>query len=450
MADLKAPIADFLFDYAQKESARFHMPGHKGTPFLGIEPFDITEIAGADVLYAADGIIAESEAIASSLFGTAHTFYSTEGATLAIKAMLSLVATRSGKERPTVLAARNVHKAFVYAAAFLDLDVEWLFPEKSSHLCACPITKETVEAALLSSEKEIAAVYLTSPDYLGNLADVKGIAAVCKKANIPLLVDNAHGAYLAFGKENLHPITLGATMSADSAHKTLPVLTGGAYLQISSDADPYFSKNARAALASFASTSPSYLILASLDLANRYLANEFKQKYDLCLREINTLLQKFDEKGIPYRHGESLKITIDASRMGISGDGLAAHLRGFGIEAEFYDRDCLVLMVTPENTEADFARLLSAVEALNVKACDGESKLPDAYRPIRKMTIRRALLSPAETVAVEDAEGRIAASPSVSCPPAIPIVTSGEVITEKAIALFKYYGIKTVSVVANT
>lgn len=452
MAELKTPIADFVFHYAQKQTARFHMPGHKGVPFLGVEPFDITEIAGADILYAADGMIDESENTASRLFGTAHSFYSTEGSTLAIKAMLSLVATRSGKERPTVLAARNVHKAFVYAAAFLDLDVKWLFPKDIPHLCACPVTKEDVKVALSESENEISAVYLTSPDYLGNLADVKGVAEVCYEKNIPLLVDNAHGAYLAFHGENLHPIALGATMTADSAHKTLPVLTGGAYLHIAKDADSYFVRNARAALASFASTSPSYLTLASLDLANRYLSDSYYEKHAACLDRIGALLCRFDELGISYRHGEPLKVTVDAFSMGTTGMRLAGYLSENGVEVEFFDSEYLVLMVTPENNEADFARLVRAFESFpfeQTKKREYLTEIPIFYQPIRAMTIRRALLSSAETVPVENAEGRIAAAPTVSCPPAIPIVVSGEVITKEAIALFKYYGINTVSVVAE-
>jgi len=450
MADLVTPIADFVFHYAEKQNARFHMPGHKGVPFLGIEPFDITEIAGADVLYAADGMINQSENAATELFGTAHSFYSTEGSTLAIKAMLSLVAVRSGKERPTVLCARNVHKAFVYAAAFLDLDVKWLFPRENTHLCACQVTKEDVKRALSESESEISAVYLTSPDYLGNLADVKGIAEVCRERNIPLLVDNAHGAYLAFHTENLHPIHLGATMTADSAHKTLPVLTGGAYLHIAKDADPYFVKNARSALASFASTSPSYLTLASLDLANRYLTEGYETKYAACLENITALLSHLDEMGIAYRHGEPLKITIDARSLSATGTVIAEHLRENGVEVEFFDRELLVLMVTPENDRVDFVRLERALASFSPKE-DNQRALSDntpaTFSPICAMSIRRALLSPAETVSIGQAEGRIAASPTVSCPPAIPIVVSGEVITKEAIALFKHYDIDSVSVV---
>ena len=125
---MKTPICDFVQKYQQSGAERLHMPGHKGQSYLGYEPFDLTEIDGADSLFSANGIIAESEQNASTLFG-AHTFYSTEGSSLAIKAMLLLVArhAKSKGQKPLVLAGRNAHKAFVSGVALVDVDVEWIF-----------------------------------------------------------------------------------------------------------------------------------------------------------------------------------------------------------------------------------------------------------------------------------------------------------------------------------
>ena len=180
------------------------MPGHKGVGELGVEAFDITEIRGADVLYSADGIINESENNLTALYGTGHSFYSTEGSTLAIKAMLALVSLRVSGDRPLILAARNVHTAFIKAAALLDLDVEFIYPEREGHLCECRITPDDVREAVLSARKKPRAVYITSPDYLGNTLDVGGIAEVCRENGVPLLVDNAHGAYLKFLETSLN------------------------------------------------------------------------------------------------------------------------------------------------------------------------------------------------------------------------------------------------------
>lgn len=454
--EMTTPIADFLRDYAKASGVRLHMPGHKGVSFLGCEPYDLTEIRGADVLSEAEGIIGESERNASALFETAHTLYSTEGSTLAIKAMLSLALKSVNRKRPVVLAARNAHKAFLYAAAWLDFDIVWLMPkERGAHLASSSVTEDTVSAALSELFKKenaphVAAVYLTSPDYLGTTVDIAAIASVTKAYGIPLLVDNAHGAYLKFTDPNRHPISLGATMCCDSAHKTLPVLTGGAYLHIAKDAPIEYLENARMAMASFASTSPSYLILASLDLANRYLAEEFKEKYRALLPSVEAFRQTLLSLGFTLYGNEPLKVTVDAASVGTTGDFLAELLRKDGIECEFSDIRYLVMMLSTETTAAELARTAEVFSrAFNGKAYASAAfeTLPEIVPLPVRMTPREALLARSEIISVEDAVGRVAASPTVACPPAIPIAVSGEEITENALRLFRFYGIKTVAVV---
>lgn len=444
---MKTPIVDFVRDYAAREVTRFHMPGHKGKPFLGVEGIDITEVSGADVLYDAAGIIAESEHNATALFGSAHTYYSTEGSTLAIKAMLSLVAMSLPRgTRPHFLAARNAHKSFLYGAALLDADVTWLYPARAVHLCECPLTPDDVKSALLGCENRPHAVYLTSPDYLGNVADVAGIAAVCDAHGVPLLVDNAHGAYLQFLSPSCHPIALGAAMCADSAHKTLPVLTGGAYLHISQKAPECYLENARNALSLFASTSPSYLVLQSLDLCNAYLASGYPERLAACTERVARVKTALAAHGFSVLEGEPLKIVIKAGESGYTGEALAAVLREHAIEPEFADAEYLVLMCTPENGEEELARLQAVLCALKVGKPFEAYAAPQIH-PVSVLSVREALLSPAETLPISQALGRIAAAPAVSCPPAVPIVVAGEQIDADVVLLFAHYGIDAVSVV---
>jgi arginine/lysine/ornithine decarboxylase len=425
------------------------MPGHKGKAFLGAEPWDITEIDGADVLYSADGIINESEDLASSLFHTAHTFYSAEGSTLAIKAMLTLAAQNAGDPHPLILAARNAHKAFLYGAALLDLEIEWMYPEPFTHLCRCEITAELLRSHLQKASRKPCAVYVTSPDYLGRIADIRSLAEVCREFSVPLLVDNAHGAYLNFLSPSLHPIALGAWACCDSAHKTLPVLTGGAYLHISKCAPASFTEGARNALSLFASTSPSYLILQSLDLCNRYLSEDFSKKLQIFIKKIEKIKSKMSQKGFSPEESEPLKIVLHTAKYGYTGEEFCEHLKRFHIVPEFYDNEYLVLMITPENTDLDFERLKLAFSSVVPKP-----SLPTiAYLPqkaITRLSAKKALLSPQETVSTEKALGRICAAPSVSCPPAVPIVISGEEITQTAIDLFRLYGVEKVAVVKNS
>lgn len=439
---MKTPIFDFVKNYISSDYSRFHMPGHKGQSFLGCESFDITEISGADVLYSADGIIAESESNATELFGTAHTFYSAEGSSLAIKAMLALI----GGEKPLVLAARNVHKAFVYACALLDYDVEWIYSKNSTHLCSCVITPEGVKKAIACASKKPSAVYITSPDYLGRIADIKGIADVCKAEGIPLLVDNAHGAYLAFLSPSLHPVALGAAICCDSAHKTLPVLTGGAYLHVSKDY-PQYAESARNKLSIFASTSPSYLIMQSLDLCNEYLSDGYKEKLSLYIEKVEEIKHFIVEKGFVCEESEPLKIVINASKSGYSGDELADIMRNGNIECEFSDTDYIVFMITAENTEADFKRLKDLLGKIHPKTPteNGEFVLTSPLNAA--MSVRNAVFAPSEIIDVSSAIGRTCASPCVSCPPAVPIAVSGEIINEEAVRLFEHYGINKIEVV---
>lgn len=259
---MKTPIVSFLKSYQEKSPVRMHMPGHKGAGILGFEGMDLTEIYGADELFAAEGIIKESEQNASSLFGC-PTYYSTQGSTLCIQTMCTILCqdAKSKGKTPKILAGRNAHRSFIHAAALLDFEIEWLYG--NSDYLSCKIHAEDLEKAIIESHPT--AVYLTNPDYLGNLLDIKSLASVCKKHNVLLAIDNAHGAYLRFLEPSLHPIDLGADLCCDSAHKTLPVLTGGAYLHLSESLNQVWKNNVKHFMEYFSSTSPSYLIMASLD-----------------------------------------------------------------------------------------------------------------------------------------------------------------------------------------
>lgn len=445
---MNTPIVDFVEKYADAELSRMHMPGHKGKSFLGCESFDITEIDGADVLYSPNGIIEQSENNASELFNTAHTYYSTQGSSLCINAMLAIIAMDKPLQKTHILAARNVHKAFVHAAALLDLDVNWVYPQSFSHICSADITADDIEKAIAESDKAFDAVYITSPDYLGQTLDIRKISDVCRKHGIPLLVDNAHGAYLAFCESNEHPINLGADMCCDSAHKTLPVLTGGAYLHISKKS-AHYCKNARRALSLFASTSPSYLILQSLDLCNNYLENHFRAQLAECIAKIDRLKDKIKSCNSYVLDGESLKIVIDAKKSGYTGTQLGDLLRHSGIECEFCDDDFLVLMTSPQNNDNDYAKVYNAFSQLKPKAAIENNILPHNLPHKCELSIRQAVFSKHETADVENACGEICAMPLVSCPPAVPIVISGEVITHNDIELLKKYRIDKIEIVSK-
>lgn len=440
---MKTPIVSFLKSYQEKSPVRMHMPGHKGAGILGFEGMDLTEIHGADELFASEGIIKESEQNASSLFGC-PTYYSTQGSTLCIQTMCTILCqdAKSKGKNPKILAGRNAHRSFIHAAALLDFDIEWLYG--NSDYLSCKVSAKDLEKEII--ENHPTAVYLTNPDYLGNLLDIKSLASVCKKHNVLLAIDNAHGAYLRFLESSLHPIDLGADLCCDSAHKTLPVLTGGAYLHLSDSLNKEWKSQVKHFMEYFSSTSPSYLIMASLDAANEVLDDTFRKSLFECIRYVDSLKNTLVQHGYTILSGEPMKITISTKDYGYTGNEIADLLMDCDIYPEFYESDYIVLMPSPYNTKEDFIRL-------EICLCEIERKkailtsFPKLECAQKVMNVRQALFAPSMKVDISKSLGQICSSVIVSCPPAILPVIPGEIISESAIEVMKYYGIESVRVV---
>lgn len=419
------------------------MPGHKGAGILGFEGMDLTEIYGADELFAAEGIIKESEQNASSLFGC-PTYYSTQGSTLCIQTMCTILCqdAKSKGKKPKILAGRNAHRSFIHAAALLDFEIEWLYG--NSDYLSCKIHAEDLEKAIIESLPT--AVYLTNPDYLGNLLDIQSLASVCKKHNVLLAIDNAHGAYLRFLEPSLHPIDLGADLCCDSAHKTLPVLTGGAYLHLSDSLNQVWKNDVKHFMEYFSSTSPSYLIMASLDATNEVLNTTFRNSLSECVRSVASLKNTLVQHGYTILSGEPMKITISTKEFGYTGNEIANLLMECDIYPEFYDSDYIVLMPSPYNTKDDLKRLETCLCGIERKPLL-INKPPKLEQSKKAMNVRQALFSSSITLDVSKSLGQVCSSVTVSCPPAILPVIPGEVISESSIEVMKYYGIETVRVV---
>jgi len=440
---MKTPIVSFLKSYQEKSPVRMHMPGHKGAGILGFEGMDLTEIYGADELFAAEGIIKESEQNASSLFGC-PTYYSTQGSTLCIQTMCTILCqdAKSKGKKPKILAGRNAHRSFIHTAALLDFDIAWLYG--NSDYLSCKISTETLEKEIL--ENNPTAVYLTNPDYLGNLLDIKSLASICKKHDVLLAIDNAHGAYLRFLEPSLHPIDLGADLCCDSAHKTLPVLTGGAYLHLSDSLNQVRASDVKHFMEYFSSTSPSYLIMASLDATNEVLDTTFKKSLSECIQRVDVLKNALIQHGYTILSGEPMKITVSTKKFGYTGNEIANLLMEYDIYPEFYDSDYIVLMPSPYNTKDDLKRLETCLCKIERKSVVFNS-FPKLERARKVMNVRQALFAQSTMIEVSKSLGQVCSSVSVSCPPAILPVIPGEVISESSIEVMKYYGIETVRVV---
>ncbi len=431
---MTAPISDFIRDYIARDPARLHMPGHKGAV-----PDDITEIFGADSLYEAEGIILESERNAASLFGSARTLYGTEGSSQCVKAMVFLAARKG-----PILAARNAHQSFIHGAALCGARVEWLYPKDASSPYSALIDPKDLEAVLDAADEKPAALYVTSPDYLGREQDLKALSAVCRVRGLLLLCDNAHGAYLKFLSPSRHPLDAGADLVCDSAHKTLPVLTGGAYLHIGPGADADILRDAKTAMALFGSSSPSWLILKSLDENNGYLEADFPRELEIAVKAVREEKDRLSALGWGVLPSDEMRICLAAAE-GADGLKMAGIVRRHGAECEFADRDVLVAMYSPRNRPQDFAALSRALGRAP-GAPRAANSVP--HRPEKALEIREAVFSRWEETDVRKAAGRVCALPLPHCPPAVPPVMPGERIDDETVRRLTEMGIGTIRTIS--
>lgn len=437
------PIFDFVEGLSQAEVMRCFMPGHKGRvpgggdhPNLAWYAGDVTEIPGADDLYAAvqdqtapPGIIARSEENAASLFGATATCYSTQGSTLGIQAMVYLAKQRG----TTLLAGRGAHLSFVRACMLVGIDVIWIAPTQMDPAgLLSGITPQMVGEAL-AQHPEVSAVYLTSPDYLGATLDWAGIAPLCREAGVPLLVDNAHGAYLPWGRESSHhPLSHGVNLCCDSAHKTLPVLTGGGYLHLGEHC-PWSKGQVKRAMAMFASTSPSYLILTSLDLCNRYLTERAQQEFAMLFDRVSGMKEQLLRSGVGVlaNPDDFAKLTIDTAPIGRTGEEVGDYLRAQGIIPEYVSDRYVVLLLSPAHTNKELSHLTATL--LSLSSPHGLPPLREIPQPQNSYALPAVVIPlsqvggcDTEQIPLDQASGRIAAEFVFHYPPGVALVVPGE------------------------
>lgn len=438
----KTPLFQALNQYIQQDYARFHMPGHKGfalPPLAAASQYDVTEVEGTDSLFEAEGPLAQLEDLFSQLYGTKRTLLSAGGSTLCIQTMLSLVARPGGE----IIAGRNIHSAAVNAMALLDLHPCWLYPQQEGQALIGRIEPSQVKQALQQHPKACA-VYITCPDYFGEMSDIAAISTLCRQYRVPLLVDNAHGAHLKFMEPSLHPMDLGADICCDSLHKTLPVLTGGALLHFASES---LAQKAKERMSVFGSTSPNYLIMLSCDTAAGWLAGPGPGLLRETARRCAQLKELAQSHGMATSGGlcDPMRLTLVLSGSGYTKEAFRSHLRRHGIMEEFLSENGCALLCSPFNREEDYLRIKQMLEGLCLTPCPA-SPFP-MFRPRAVLSLREALFAPCETLPIEKTAGRIAAQIKAPCPPGIPIVMLGEEINKNYIKTLKMYGISFLSVV---
>lgn len=438
------PLYNVLKKRNDAGTIRFHMPGHKGKPVpksvLSTScAIDFTELYGTGNLY--DGVypISDAEELCASAWGVKNAFFLTGGATMGIHTMLSLVRMKTGK----VLVDRGSHKSVYNALGLLDLQPVYIYPKlDEKHGVATAYTADAVKAAL-EKDADIGAFILTSPTYYGICSDIEKIAEVCHEKDVLLLVDEAHGAHFPFISGKGSAVSRGADLAVCSLHKTLPALGQAALLTAG---EAFCDYEIRQKMSIFGTSSPSYQIMASIDLARDYMENEGREickKHIEKIKEIRDIINKrghFTALDVP--DGDPLRLCVMTSDGGISGY-LAARIleEEYKVVCEMADERQVLFIITPADTEKELDILLNSIIALEEKA--GESVFAETMShkaPLVKLSPHDIMKAECERVMLKDAKGRVAAANISPYPPGIPVIAMGEIIEDEFLPYLYHNG----------
>lgn len=445
---MSTPLFNMLMRYSEIGPVPFHMPGHlmgRGlTDMLKTAGMlDITEIPGSDCLNNPDGVIEEAQNLASRLFDAGRTFFLVNGSTIGIHAMMRSVVKPGGK----ILAGRDSHRSVLNAAALLGADPIFIMPEydEKEHL-TLGYSVESVKKALLE-HSDIEAVLLTRPNYYGIATRLDPIVEIVHSCGIPLLIDEAHGAHFSFEPSFPKPsLESGVDACVQSLHKTLPALTQTALLHISKNSliDPVILSEQ---IFMLQTTSPSYILMASIDIAREVMEKEGETLYASLKKEIESFDHELEKipgvkrEAVSYKDYDTdfTRIVLSFENSGLSGFEAEKILRESSrIYPEMADSHHVVLIATPYHTERDFTALIEGIRktAKRVSSQGAGRKLSEATTfllPEKRLGLCEALRRERETITLGKAEGKTAGTAITPYPPGIPLVYPGEIISKELI-----------------
>jgi arginine/lysine/ornithine decarboxylase len=379
-----APLWEALVDFCAKKQVSFHTPGHKHGQGLdeelllltgfGLGRIDVTELPGLDNLHYPRGAIREAQSLAAQACGAKQSFFLVNGASCGIQAMVLACCSPGDK----LIIPRDAHVSVHTALILSGVEPIYLYPEIDSD--SGVILGITVEHLQRTLEKhpEVKALLLVNPNYYGICSDMVGLIRVAKSFGKPVLVDEAHGAHLYFHNQ-LPPSAgeMGADLWVQSTHKMTTSLTQTGLLHVGSDKVDV--KRIQAALSIVQSTSPSYLLMGSIDIARRQMATRGKQIFDQLLSQVSNVRRRlaavpgvkfFETQKLPTGKGFScdpLKLLLNFEELGLTGIEAAQMLRdAFDIECELADTKNVLLVFGPGNIEEDFLKLSEACLKLEV------------------------------------------------------------------------------------
>lgn len=453
MSQFETPLFSGLLEHAKKNPIQFHIPGHKKG--AGIDPefrnfigenalsIDLINIAPLDDLHHPHGMIKKAQDLAAEAFGADHTFFSVQGTSGAIMTMIMAVCGPGDK----IIVPRNVHKSVMSAIVFSGAIPIFIHPEIDKQLgISHGITVDSVEKTL-KEHPDAKGLLVINPTYFGFAGDLKKIVDLAHSYNIPVLVDEAHGVHIQFHDDlPLSAMQAGADMAATSVHKLGGSMTQSSILNVKEGL--VSPKRIQAVLSMLTTTSTSYLLLASLDVARKRLATEGKELLDRTIALAESIRQRVNKIENLYCVGNEMlgsqatfdydptKLIISVKNLGLTGHDVEKWLREkHNIEVELSDLYNILCLVTLGDSEEETDKLVSALEDLSKefqdysKTVHVEVMLPDI--PVLAVSPREAFYSETELIPFVEAEGRIIAEFVMVYPPGIPIFIPGEIITKE-------------------
>lgn len=421
-------IYDQLKKYAKADKS-FHMPGHKARgdfkSKFAVAPLDVTELSYSDNLLCPKGVIARAQTDIAEILGARRSYIMTDGSSSGVLSMIFAVSKPGSK----IIVPRNSHQSVWNACKLLNIEPVIVQGESRDGVLLPP-DPELVEK-LVSNDRTIAAMIVTSPDYYGNIAPLSEYAAVLKKYGRYFLVDGAHGAHLAFEKSRQGYAGASADIWVDGAHKTMPALTQGAIVSVNCEKlVPALEEG----LSVFRTTSPSFPITASVEYAVKYLYNNPE-----LIKEAKAAVAAFRAK-CPYKLYPSddwTKLAIDFEPLGVSSHDVAEILEKKGIYAELSDGKYILFYLSPMTTASDLNALSVALSSalMNKKLKKEFVKRPELPVPGRTYSFLYALKQPREKIPLSSAVGRMAARNAGIAPPCTPVTVAGEIISEAAVKI---------------
>lgn len=440
-----------LQSYTESDCYPFHMPGHKRGNLELPNPYsiDITEIEGFDNLHHPEGILQDAQSRAAEAFGANETFYLINGSTSGILSAISAALPRKG----TLLMSRNSHKSAYHAAYLMELETIYLLPMAAKFGISGSIPPVFVEQAL-NDFPQINGVFITSPTYDGIVSDIQAIADLVHARNLPLIVDEAHGAHFAFSDRFPRPaLKCGADIVIQSLHKTLPCLTQTALLHVnSSRVDTGLLKRF---LNIYQTSSPSYLLMASMEQCIRFMQEEGAGR----MEQFTELLDQFYKNAENLRrlkvfHRDSCsdetcfdhdfsKILISTGNTGLTGIQLYHMLlQNYHLQMEMSSGHYVTALTSLMDRPQGFQRLISALEETDRKTRPSEPVRPDRlltaemiYQiPKPGMSISAAIDQNSDILPLKASTGHTSQEYIYLYPPGIPLVAPGEILTGKLLS----------------